>query len=119
MNSHVINSARACYFELRCFASIRRFLTSTVTATLVSALFCQEMTTVAHCCLILLMTETWLSAQGDEEKTVELTPSGLDVKSFPRQSRSRGGEIATIYKSTLGYDITFKKSLILLTHRSK
>ena len=28
------------------------------------------------------MTETWLSAQGDEAKTVELAPSGFDVKSF-------------------------------------
>ena len=46
------------------------------------------------------MTETWLSAQGDEAKTVELSPSGFDVKSFPRQSRSRGGGIATVYKST-------------------
>ena len=33
------------------------------------------------------VTETWLSAQGDEAKTVELAPSGFDVKSFPRQSR--------------------------------
>ena len=54
------------------------------------------------------MTKTWLSAQGDEAKTVELAPSGIDVKSFPRQSRSRGGGIATVYKSTLGSNITFK-----------
>ena len=53
------------------------------------------------------MTETWLSAQSDEAKTVELAPSGFDVKSFPRQSRSRGGGIATVYKSTLGSNITF------------
>ena len=53
------------------------------------------------------MTETWLSAQGDEAKTSELAPSGFDVKSFPRQSRSRGGGIATVYKSTLGSSITF------------
>ena len=26
------------------------------------------------------VTETWLSAQGDEAKTVELAPSGFDVK---------------------------------------
>ena len=39
------------------------------------------------------MTETWLSAQGDEAKTVELAPSGFDVNSFPRQSRSRGVEL--------------------------
>ena len=36
-NAHVSNIARNCYFELRHLASIRRFLTSTATATLVSA----------------------------------------------------------------------------------
>ena len=36
MNAHVSNIARICYLELRCLASIRRFLTSTATATLVS-----------------------------------------------------------------------------------
>ena len=85
----------------------------------------------------LFVTETWLSAQGDEAKTFELAPSGdnlvkdvqcyelfggialknhafsffssgFDVKSFPRQSRSRGGGIATVYKSTLCSNITFK-----------
>ena len=54
------------------------------------------------------VTETWLSPQGDETKTVELAPSGFDVKSFPRQSRSRGGGIAIVFKSTLGSNITFK-----------
>ena len=63
------------------------------------------------------MTETWLSAQGDEVKTVELAPSGFDVKSFPRQSRSRGGGIATVYKSTLGSNITFKTNFDF-THTS-
>ena len=37
MNSHVTNTARTFYFELCRLASIRRFLTSTATATLVSA----------------------------------------------------------------------------------
>ena len=37
MNAHVSNIARTCYFELRRLASIHRFLTSTATATLVSA----------------------------------------------------------------------------------
>ena len=36
MNAHVSNIARTCYFELRRLASIRRFLTCTATATLVS-----------------------------------------------------------------------------------
>ena len=55
MNAHVSNIARTCFFELRHLASICRFLTSTATATLVSALFCQKLTTLAHCCLALLM----------------------------------------------------------------
>ena len=37
MNAHVTNIARTCYFELRRLTSIRRFLTSTATAILVSA----------------------------------------------------------------------------------
>ena len=37
MNAHVSNIARTSYFELRRLASIRRFLTSTATTTLVSA----------------------------------------------------------------------------------
>ena len=37
MNAHVSNISRTCYFELRRLASIRRFLSSTATATLVSA----------------------------------------------------------------------------------
>ena len=66
---------------------------------------------------IFSLTETWLSAQGDEVKTVELAPSGFDVKLFPRQSRSRGGGIATVYKSTLGSNITFKTNFDF-THTS-
>ena len=37
MNAHVSNIARTCYFVLHHLASIRRFLTSTATTTLVSA----------------------------------------------------------------------------------
>ena len=66
---------------------------------------------------LFFVTETWLSAQGDETKTVELAPSGFDVKLFPRQSRSRGGGKATVYKSTFGSNITFKTSFYF-THTS-
>ena len=66
---------------------------------------------------LFFVTETWLSAQGDEAKTVELAPSGFDVKSFPRHSRSRGGGIATVSKSTLGSSITFKANFDF-THTS-
>ena len=37
VNAHVSNIARTCYIELRRLAPIRRFQTSTATATLVSA----------------------------------------------------------------------------------
>ena len=37
MNAHVSNIAQTCYIELRHLPPIRRFLTSTATATLVSA----------------------------------------------------------------------------------
>ena len=33
---------------------------------------------------LFFVTETWLSAQGDEAKTVELAPSGFDDESFQR-----------------------------------
>ena len=46
MNAHVANIARTCNFELRRLASIRRFLTSTATATLVSALV---LSTIDYC----------------------------------------------------------------------
>ena len=39
------------------------------------------------------------------------------MKSFPRQSRSRGGGIATVYKSSLGSNITFKTNFDF-THTS-
>ena len=55
MNAHVSNIARTCYFELRRVSSICIFLTSTATATLVSAFVLQELSTVTHCCLVLLM----------------------------------------------------------------
>ena len=38
LNARVYNIARTCHFELRHLASIRRILTSTTTATLVSAI---------------------------------------------------------------------------------
>ena len=66
---------------------------------------------------LFFVTETWLSAQGDEAKTDELAPSGFDVKSFQCQSRSRGGGIATVYKSTLGSNITVKTNFDF-THTS-
>ena len=46
MNAHVSNIARTCYFELRRLVSIRKFLITTVTATLVSAFV---LSTIGYC----------------------------------------------------------------------
>ena len=64
---------------------------------------CYYMTALS-CCLLLYDCFIQLFVA----KTVELAASGLDVKSFTRQSRPRGGGIATVYKSTFGSNITFK-----------
>ena len=50
LNAHVSNIARTCYFELRRLASIHRFLTSTATATLVSAFVLSR---IYYCSLLL------------------------------------------------------------------
>ena len=50
-------------------------------------------------------------------KTIELAPRGFGVKSLPRQSRSRGGGIATICKSILDSTIIFKTK-VDFTHTS-
>ena len=55
MNAHVSNIARTCYFELRRLASICRFLQVLLLPHLYLLLLCQELTTVTHCCLVLLM----------------------------------------------------------------
>ena len=60
---------------------------------------------------LFFVTETCLSDQGDKAKTVKLAPSGFDVKSFSRQSRSRGGGIATVFKSTLGSLLLWSPSI--------
>ena len=44
MNAHVSNIARTCYFELRRLASIRRFLTSTASAFVLSRIdYCDSL----------------------------------------------------------------------------
>ena len=50
MNAHISKIAQKCYIELRRLASIRRFLTSTATATLVSALVLSR---IDYCNLLL------------------------------------------------------------------
>ena len=55
MNAHVSNIARTCYFELRRLASIRRFLTSNATSTLVSAFVLSRI----DYCFSLLLASTY------------------------------------------------------------
>ena len=54
MNAHVSNIVRTCYFELHHLASIHRFLTSTATATLVSAFLLSRI----DYCISLLFSST-------------------------------------------------------------
>ena len=51
MNAHVSNIAQTCYFELRRLASIRSFLTTTATATLISAF---ALSRIDYCSSLLL-----------------------------------------------------------------
>ena len=59
-NAHVSNIAWICYFELRRLASIRRFLTSTATATLVSAFV---LTRIDYCSSLLLGSTRDMTSQ--------------------------------------------------------
>ena len=56
---------------------------------------------------ILLMTETWLYAQGDEACIAEMTPRGYMLRSFPRTG-SRGGGIASIVRNAFCDSTSFK-----------
>ena len=105
------------YFTLFINPSIHLFYLSSLYNASNSSLVSSTVKTVLQSQRYEQLTETWLSAQGDEAKTAELAPSGFDVKSFPRQSRSRVCGIATVYKSTLGSSITFKTSFDF-THTS-
>ena len=53
MNEHVFNIARTCYFELRCLALIRGFLTRAASATLVSAF---ALSRIDHCDSLLFVS---------------------------------------------------------------
>ena len=55
MNEYVSNIARTCYFDLRRLASICLFLRVLQLPHLHRLLLCQELNTVTHCCLALLM----------------------------------------------------------------
>ena len=49
------------------------------------------------CCV----TETWLKKDSDQDLLEKIPPPGYQIKSFPRNSDSRGGGIALIYKESI------------------
>ncbi|XP_072037652.1 uncharacterized protein [Amphiura filiformis] len=55
---------------------------------------------------ILMLTETWLYAEGDEAYESAMTPHGYDSYSFPRSGK-RGGGIAFIIRSALSKNVKF------------
>ena len=69
MNAHVTNIVRTCYFELHRLTSIRRSWQVLQLPHLYLHSFCQELTTVAHCCLVLLIM--WHPAC-NENRTMQL-----------------------------------------------
>ena len=71
--SNPVLSIDQCYFLLVILYSASFMIFSTLHYFI---LFSTDFTTFHH---VLIVTETWLSAQGDEAKTVELAPSGFDV----------------------------------------
>ena len=50
---------------------------------------------------ILMLTETWLYAEGDEAYESAMTPHGYKSYFFPRRGKKRGGGIAFIIRSNL------------------
>ena len=76
------------------------------------------MDTNVHICLLLydILTYAQFCCYQCDNNVITVI-NVITVKSFPRQSRSRGGGIATVYKSTLGSNITFKTNFDF-THTS-
>ena len=81
MNAHVSNIARTCYFELRRLASIRRFLTSTATATLVSAFVLSR---IDYCNSLLFcfthdVTSHWQRIQNNAARVILRLPKSFSI----------------------------------------
>ena len=56
---------------------------------------------------VLLLTETWLTEQGNEAQKAEMTPADYVLKSFPRKNR-RGGGFAFLMKKSLEKHVVIK-----------
>ena len=65
------------------------------------------------------MTETWLSALGDEAKTVELAPSGFALNHSHVNRDLVAVELLQYTNLFWALTSHSKQTLILLTHRSK
>ena len=86
MNAHVTNIARTCYLELHRLACIRRFLTNTTTATLVSAFVLSKFD---YCSSLLFgsthdVTGTTAATFSSFEKVSQLTVKECILNSAPK-----------------------------------
>ena len=90
MNAHVSNIARTCYFELRRLAYIRRFLTSTATATLICITYLptlrqlpsQKILSTSCSLQTLIFTRmpkghTWIAPFCQSQTCLLISPSGM------------------------------------------
>ena len=62
---------------------------------------------IEHDADVLMLTETWLYALGDEAYITAMTPAGYEFRSFPRVG-SRGGGIGFITRLSLSSCISYK-----------
>ena len=84
VNAHDSNIARTCYFELRRLASVRRFLTSTVTATLISAFVLSR---IDHCNSLLFgsthdMTSHMQRIQNNAARVILRLPKSSTITTY-------------------------------------
>ena len=100
MNAHVSNIARTCYFELRRLASIRRFLTSTATATLVSAF---ALSRIDYCNSLLLgsthdMTSHWQRIQNYAARVILRLPKSSSITTHLKSLNWLPAKVGSTYK---------------------
>ena len=100
MNAHVSNIARTCYFQLRRLASIRRFLTRTATATIVSAF---ALTRIDDCISLLFgsthdVTSHLQRIQNYAARVILLLPKSFGLATHSKSLQWLPVKVRTIYK---------------------
>ena len=100
MNAHVSNVARTCYFKLRRLASIRRFLTSTTTATLASAFVLSR---IDYCNSLLFgsthgVTSHLQRIQNYAARVIISLPISFNITTHPKSLHWLPVEVRSTYK---------------------